>query len=130
MTRKPVFNWDKVSLEDQTRVVDAFADDGHSVYDATGMLEDMLIPRSVADHFAEKQVSDGTFKGTTWNEFGEPIEPVGIYGLDVLRSLAAHHGLSSAAMGRGFAARDLTRQLRAKLHHLWDLAALGLPGKA
>ena len=107
--------WDTISLEDQVRVVDAFADDGHSVYDAVSLQADGVINGRVLSRFTRKQVSDGSYKGTTYNEFGEPIEPVAIYGLEVLRDLAAHYGIYSGKMGRGFMARDLTAQLRVKL---------------
>lgn len=113
--RKFPFDWDNVSVEDRVKIVDTFADDGHTVYDAQALMDDGLVPEYVAREFTRKQTSDGTWKGTTWGHSGEPIEPIAIYGLDVLESLAHYYGFTSGAMGRGFRARDLTRQLRAIL---------------
>lgn len=111
-TRAPAFTWDSVPLADQRKTLDAFANDGHSVYSVEGLLADGVITQGIADAFSRKQTSDGTYKGTTFsNETGAPIEPVAVYGLTVLRSLAAHYGLRSGALGRGFEARDLTGQI-------------------
>ena len=114
-TRKPAFSWDSVPMQDQVLLINALADDGHSVYDADSLNRDLGLRPEILAQFTHKQVSDGTWKGTTWsNETGQAIEPVAVYGLDVLRSLAHHYGVTSTAFGRGTEARQLTAGLREK----------------
>lgn len=115
--KRPPFSWDMVSPTDQVIVLNAFADDGHSIYNSDGLRADNLVAPSVLDEFTVIEKSDSSYKGSIFSsETGERVaEMRGIYGLTVLRSLARYYGVTSSKFGRGSEARELTAGIRAIL---------------
>jgi len=85
--------------------------DGHGVLDPRAFREAGL-PEDVVAHLTHTHRSDGTPKGTLYVR-GEPVKALsGVYGLDVLRFLAAALGVDYAdAFGRGTEARNIQQAL-------------------
>ena len=59
--------------------------------------------------------SDGTLKGSISTAAGPVDKLEGVYTLHVIEGLAGIYGVGSAAMGRGFRARQLVRGVLKKL---------------
>lgn len=111
---RAVFSWDKVSLKAQRELLDVIGDDGHTIWSADGLKEDG-VDAYIVDAFTRVERSDGSHKGSIYapGASGLPGTPIiselrGVYGLTVLRSLAAHYDVHSTKFGRGSEARDLT----------------------
>ena len=90
--------------------------DGHTIFEPGDF---RMLPEFVRDHFSDLQHSDPTGRNPKNNIYLEDNsvapELYGIYGLDVIEAAARAHAVQSVKNGRGFRAKDLTEQLRAKL---------------
>ena len=90
--------------------------DGHTIFDPQDF---SMLPEFVRDHLSKGAPSEGPSgdpKRTIYTAEG-PVtgDLFGIYGLDLLETVARAHGLGSAKNGRGFRANDLKEQIKAKL---------------
>lgn len=112
------FDWSTVSVEDQMKVLDLIGGDGHTVWNPDRLIEKGF-PPAAARHFSRVIESDlDDPKQTIYAANGILARTYGMYGLNVLYSLAGYYGLHSSAMGRGFAASELTDLTRQHLLHL------------
>ena len=111
-SKRAAFSWTNVSPEQQSKLLDVIGGDGHTIYSADALKEQ--IDAYVIDRFTTVEKSDGSWKGSiTSSETGELVSELrGVYGLTVIRSLAAHYGVTSHAFGRGTEARQLTAGIR------------------
>jgi hypothetical protein len=113
------FSWARISVDDQRRCLELIGNDGHTVYDPIRLV-DKGFPPAVVAHFSRRidsNIEDP--KETIFDTQGQALAYVyGVYGLEILYDLARHYGITSSALGRGFAARELTEQLREHLLHL------------
>ena len=110
-TRKPTFSWANTTAQDQQKLLDIIGGDGHTIWSANALVEDG-IPPYIVDRFTTVEKSDGSWKGSIFTDEGAVTELRGVYGLTVIRSLAAHYGVESHAFGRGTEARQLTAGIR------------------
>lgn len=114
MAPKPVFTWNKTTVAQQATLLEYIGDDGHTVWSADGLIGDG-VSDYIIDAFTTVEKSDGTWKGTIFTDQG-PVDTLrGVYGLTVIRSLAAHYGVTSHKFGRGSEARELTAGIRQHL---------------
>lgn len=112
----PAFTWSNVSLVDQAYLMDLIGGDGHTIYSAPALIEGG-VPAYVIDTFTQVERSDSSYKGSIFSTAtGERQESMrGVYGLTVIRSLAAHYGMTSSKFGRGSEARELSEGIRVNL---------------
>jgi hypothetical protein len=108
------FMWSDFSRGEQMKVVELMGNDGHTIYDTSRLIEAGLHPR-IANTFSHTYKSDGSLKGSIESNGVYVDELNGIYGLDVLWSLARYFNEESDKMGRGFQARELTEKIRKHL---------------
>ena len=89
--------------------------DGHTVFKPDAFL-DAGLPGEVVEHCTRTYRSDGTPKGTVFVN-GQPVAELrGVYGLDLLKFLAAALNVDyPSALGRGFQARAIRAALKAHL---------------
>ena len=99
------------------KLLDIIGDDGHTIFDANGLAEDIGVDVSLFSSWTKDHVSDGTPKGDITRYDGRIAEHmVGIYGLLLLRSLATMLNLKwKPCLGRGWEAREITKVLRQHL---------------
>jgi hypothetical protein len=97
-------------------ICDALHGDGHSMYKPQ-LLTKLHVPDAYVKSVTHKHDSDGTYKGTMFDEHGDVIQStVAIYGLSVYRRIGADLGLPPSKMsGRGFEARDWDQRIREAL---------------
>ena len=89
--------------------------DGHTIFDPQAFVRAGL-PPEVVEHLTDTHRSDGTPKGTVFTNGQAVPEVRGVYGLDVLRFLAAALGVEyRSALGRGFPAEHIRQALRRHL---------------
>jgi hypothetical protein len=112
-TKAPTFTWSNTTVADQQKLLDIIGGDGHTIWNAPALIEDG-VPAYIIDAFTTVEKSDGSWKGSiTSTDTGNLVESLrGVYGLTVIRSLAAHYGEHSGKFGRGSEARELTEKIR------------------
>ena len=90
----------------------AYRCDGHTIFKPQEFL-DAGLPQAVVDHVTHTYKSDGSPKGTIFID-GQPVKQLaGVYGLDLLRFLAAALGVEYAdAIGRGSQAQHIQAPLK------------------
>lgn len=114
----PRFSWADVPLVDQQAILAEIGGDGHTLWDPQA-LKDAGLNAQAIDYFTRVEKSDGSWKGSIWGDNGQMIKEVrAVYGLSLIRSLAAFYGFESHAFGRGTEARQLTEQLAPRLAEL------------
>jgi hypothetical protein len=108
-------DWSSVSIEDQRRVVKVFADDGHTIWGRDTLQAEGLLDVLMPFYKVFRSDPDGDPKQTIFVD-EQPVTALrGVYGLEVLESLAFQHHIQGQSLGRGFRARELTAALRQKL---------------
>lgn len=123
-TKRPQLkpDWAKKLTKDAiTKLLDIIGGDGHSIF-PTYVFKDVGLPRTVVRHFVDIYPSDiRNPKSTIFSPNGTVLSHMrGMYGLDVLRSLASSlDAASSASIGRGSEARELTENIKNKLLELF-----------
>lgn len=86
--------------------------DGHTIFKPQAFLDAGLL-QAIVDYVTQTYRSDGSPKGTIFVDGRAVEELAGIYGLDLLRFLAAALGVEYAgAIGRGFQARHIQEALK------------------
>lgn len=89
-------------------VADHFANDGHGLWTAQSVADGIGLPLDAAKRWEHAYESDGSFKGSIWDENGKPVKKVrAVYALDVVESVAHALGITSELRGRGFRCRGL-----------------------
>ena len=90
--------------------------DGHSIFDPNDF---HMLPEYVRDHFAkvcESEPRSKDPKRTIHLEDGSTAKELyGIYGLDLIASVAKAHRIHTVKNGRGFQANDLKQQITEKV---------------
>ena|SRR5579871_57610 len=97
--------------------------DGHSIFKPQAFLEAGL-PGEIVQHVTRKHGSDGSPKGTIFVD-GQAVDAlIGVYGLDLLRFLAAALKVEyRSALGRGSEARNIQSALQAHFQEQTNPAA-------
>lgn len=87
--------------------------DGWKIFSPEELIE-LGLPEDGVHNFVRTYKSDGSAKGSIWNNSGEMVkELTGIYGLEFLIKVARELGVEyDDAMGRGFQARNIQKALR------------------
>ena len=96
------------------KVLERIHGDGHTLFKPEGFIEDGL-PESTVKFFTRVHATDlSSPQGFLMGNDGGMISHLeGIYGLELLRGIARSLGAkSSTAIGRGFAARELTDNIK------------------
>jgi len=114
VTTKQTFSWSKVTPEQQAKLLEVIGGDGHTIWSADGLIEDG-IDASIVAAFTRVEKSDSSYKGSIFTDQGRVAELRGVYGLTVIRSLAAYYSETSGKFGRGSEARELTEKIRTHL---------------
>ena len=90
--------------------------DGHSIFDPKDF---HMLPEYVRDHFSkvcESEPPSKNPKRTIYLEDGSTAKELyGIYGLDLIESVAKAHHIHTVKNGRGFRANDLKQQITDKV---------------
>jgi len=117
--RKPRFSWTQVSRDQQAKLLDVIGGDGHTIWSADALKADGL-DAAMIDAFTTVEKSDGSWKGSIFSSETGELQPElrGVYGLSVIRSLASHYLVTSAAFGRGTEARQLTQGIRERMDEI------------
>ena len=119
-THKPVFSWHKTTVEQQRKLLEYIGGDGHTIWNADALkadAQDTVAIDYIVDAFTRTERSDGSYKGSLFDgQTGEYRDTLrGVYGLTVIRSLAAHYDVHSSKFGRGSEARELTEGILARI---------------
>jgi hypothetical protein len=102
------------------KALDYINGDGHSLYAPVAFTE-LGIPRNIVRHYTRVYSSDiRNPKEMMFDQRGRFVSHMkGIYGLDILRALANDlNAPDSSALGRGFEARELTKNIKDKLNEV------------
>ena len=99
------------------RLIDYIGGNGHTIFDAAKLIEGTDVPENKLECWIHTHESDTSSpKETIFANDGSVVAEVrGIYGLDLIESIAYVLDCRSECMGRGSRCRDLTDQVRAKL---------------
>jgi len=94
-------------------LVDHIGGDGHTIW-KDSILKDF--PKAIKDRFVHVIESDGSYKGSIWNN-GKMVKKLkGVYGLSLLGGICNDLGLEyDSKLGRGFQAQSYTESIRAWL---------------
>ena len=106
MKKQPVVRFDssmKPAIED---LLETIGGDGHTIWKASILKS---FPEEIQKRFIRIIESDGSYKGSIWND-GEMVDKLeGIYGLSLLGAICQDLGLDyEGKIGRGFQARAYT----------------------
>jgi hypothetical protein len=109
---------DALGKERILKILDAVGDDGHGIY-VEKKLADVEAPEEVLQHFVKVFASEPYPKTIITNNDGHVVSHMtGVYGLDIIQAIANSMSIHSEKMGRGYAARDLTKKIKEKLNEV------------
>lgn len=116
-SKPPVLDWSDITLKQQRAIIRWLRGDGHTIWNPNAM-RDAGLDERVIKHFTQDFMSNtNDVKSTIFTADGtERVVRTltgGVYGLNVIESLARHHSVTSDKGGRGFRASDLSSQLLA-----------------
>ena len=99
------------------RLIDYIGGDGHTIFDAAKLIEGTDVPENKLACWIHTHESDTSSpKETIFANDGTVVAEVrGIYGLNLVESIACALDCHSPMQGRGSMCRDLTVQINAKL---------------
>ena len=105
------------------KLLETIGNDGHTVW-KPAILEGF--PKAIKDRFVTTIKSDGSYKGSIWNN-GKMVEEMqGIYGLALLGNICSDLNLESESkLGRGFQAVAYTESI-----NKWLLEEVSEPRRA
>jgi hypothetical protein len=108
--KKEVVRFDSSMKEAIKDLIDEIGGDGHTVWKASIMDK---FPKAIKDRYTRVIESDGSYKGSIWNN-GVLVEKLeGIYGLNLLGGICNDLGLEyESKLGRGFQAQSYTESIR------------------
>jgi hypothetical protein len=91
-------------------LINEIGGDGHTIWKASIMDK---FPKDLKDRYTRVIESDGSYKGSIWNN-GEMVEKLeGIYGLNLLGGICNDLNLEyDSKLGRGFQAQSYTESIR------------------
>lgn len=104
----------KNTLEAALKIIDG---DGHTLFDPEAF-RNAGMPEYIVDYFTAVHATDlSSPQGVMFDSKGNLVPYIeGIYGLEMLRSMASSLGAkASSALGRGFEARELTKNIEEHL---------------
>ena len=110
MKKQPVVRFDssmKPAIED---LLETIGGDGHTIWKASILKS---FPEAIQKRFIRIIESDGSYKGSIWND-GEMVDKLeGIYGLSLLGAICQDLNLEyEGKIGRGFQAQSYTDSIR------------------
>jgi len=107
--KKEIVRFDASMKESIQRLVEHIGGDGHTIW-KDSILKDF--PKAIRDRFVHTIKSDGSYKGSIWND-GKMVKSIkGIYGLSLLGGICNDLGLDyDSKIGRGFQAQSYTESI-------------------
>ena len=108
--KKEIVRFDSSMKEAIEALVDKIGGDGHTIWLSSIMDK---FPKALKDRYVRVIESDGTYKGSVWND-GKLVEKIeGIYGLSLLGGICNDLNLEyDSKIGRGFQAQSYTESIR------------------
>jgi hypothetical protein len=108
--KKEIVRFDASMKKSIQKLVDKIGGDGHTIWKESVLKG---FPKAIKDRFVYVIESDGSYKGSIWNN-GKMVEKLkGVYGLTLLGGICNDLGLDyDSKLGRGFQAQSYTESIR------------------
>lgn len=107
--KTPVVRFDESMKPMIKELLKTIGHDGHTIWDPSILKN---FPEDIQNRFIRKHKSDGSYKGSIWNEGTMVKELQGIYGLQLLQTICNDLNLEyEGKIGRGFQAQVCTEAI-------------------